>query len=72
MHSALVPLVQPRGEHGLIIVGAAAMAISAFLPHVEPTGAFRMVEDNTLIQHGGWMLIALAFGIAASGYRTTT
>jgi hypothetical protein len=55
-----------------MIVGAAAMTISAFLPHVEPTGAFRMVEDNTLIQHGGWMLIALAFGIAASGYRMTT
>jgi hypothetical protein len=45
------------------------MAISAFLPLVEPTGAFRMVADNTLIQHGGWMLIALALGIAASGYR---
>lgn len=53
---------------GLVIVGAAALAIAAFLPVVEPTGAFRMVEDNTLIQHGGWMLVALALGIAASGY----
>lgn len=43
VHTALVPLVQPRGERGLIIVGVAAMAISTFLPHVEPTGAFRMV-----------------------------
>jgi hypothetical protein len=53
---------------GLIIAGAAAMAIAAFLPLVEPTGTFRMVEHNTLIQRGGWMLIALALGIAASGY----
>jgi Uncharacterised protein family UPF0547 len=44
------------------------MAISAFLPLVEPTGTFRMVEHNTLIQRGGWMFIALALGIAVSGY----
>src|ERR1700752_474102 len=56
---------------GLIIVGAGAMAISAFLPFVEPTGKFRMVEHNTLIQRGGWLLIALALGIAASGYRVS-
>jgi hypothetical protein len=30
-----------------------------------------MVEHNTLIQRGGWMLIALALGIAASGYRVS-
>jgi len=53
---------------GLIVVGAVAMAISTFLPLVEPTGTFRMVEHNTLIQRGGWMFIALALGIAASGY----
>ena len=56
---------------GLIIVGAAAMAISTFLPLVEPISAFRPVEHNTLIQRGGWMLIALALGIAASGYRVS-
>ena len=53
---------------GLIVVGAVALAVSAFLPLVEPTGTFRMVEHNTLIQRGGWMFIALALGIAASGY----
>ena len=56
---------------GLIIVGAVALAISTFLPLVEPTGTFRTVEHNTLIQRGGWMVIALAFGIAASGYRVS-
>lgn len=45
-----------------MIVGAFAMALSTFLPLDQPTGVFRMVEDNTLIQHGGWMLIALALG----------
>jgi hypothetical protein len=47
------------------------MAISTFLPLVEPINAFRRVEDNTLIQHDGWMLIALTLGIAASGYRVS-
>jgi hypothetical protein len=56
---------------GLIIVGAVALAISTFLPLVEPPGAFRMVEHNTLIQRGGWLFIALALGIAASGYRVS-
>jgi ribosomal protein S27E len=54
-----------------VIVGAAAMAIAAFLPLVEPTGILRMVADNSLIQHGGWTLIALAVGIAASGFRAS-
>jgi hypothetical protein len=57
---------------GLVIVGAVAMVISAFLPLVEPTGVFRRVEENTPIEHsGGWMLVALAFGIAASGCRVS-
>src|ERR1700756_4699516 len=54
---------------GLLIVGATAMAIAAFLPLNEPTGVFRAVEHNTLIQRGGWMLIVLAIGIAAGGFR---
>ena len=56
---------------GLVIVGAAAMAIAVFLPLLEPTGIFHMVQDNTLIQHGGWPLVALAVGIAASGFAAS-
>lgn len=56
---------------GLVIVGAFVMAISVFLPFDEPTGVFRMVRDNTLIQHGGWKFIGLALALAASGYRVS-
>ncbi|MCA2273608.1 zinc ribbon domain-containing protein [Mycobacterium intracellulare] len=56
---------------GLVLVGAFAMAVSTFLPLDQPTGVFRMVEDNTLIQHGGWMLIGLALGAAVWGYRVS-
>jgi hypothetical protein len=56
---------------GLVLVGAAALAISVFLPLDQPTGLFRMVQDNTLIQHGGWWLILLALGIAVNGYRAS-
>jgi ribosomal protein L37AE/L43A len=56
---------------GLVIVGAFAMAIAAFLPLDEPAGVFRMVEHNTLIQHSGWQLIVLGVGIAAAGFRVS-
>lgn len=56
---------------GLVFVGAAVMAIAAFLPLLEPVGIFRVVRDNTLIQHGGWPLLVLAVGIAASGFRAS-
>jgi hypothetical protein len=52
-----------------VLVGAAAMAIAVFLPLYQPTGVFHTVKDNTLIQNGGWALIAIALGVAASGYR---
>lgn len=54
---------------GLVIVGAAAMAIAAFLPLDEPASTFHRVENNTLIQHGGWQLVMIAIGIAAAGFR---
>lgn len=53
---------------GLVVVGAAAMAIAVFLPFNEPNGVFSRVEHNTLIQHGGWPFIALAIGIAVGGF----
>jgi hypothetical protein len=56
---------------GLVVVGAAALAISVFLPLVQPVSALRMVEDNTLIQHGGWVLLGGALGIVGSGYRAS-
>jgi ribosomal protein S27E len=56
---------------GLVIVGAAAMAIATFLPLTEPTGVFHLVPDNTLIQHDGWALIGFALAIAGSGFRAS-
>lgn len=58
---------------GLVVVGAAALAISVFLPLVQPVSALRMVEDNTLIQNGGWgwVQIGAALGIAGNGYRAS-
>jgi ribosomal protein S27E len=44
------------------------VTISTFLPWQE-SPSFRAIEDNTLIQHGGWGLIALSFAAATSAYR---
>jgi hypothetical protein len=52
----------------LAIIGATTMAISTFLPLTEPVEVFGTVRSNTLIQHGGWWLIAAALGIAVSAY----
>ncbi|ORJ57780.1 hypothetical protein B5M45_19400 [Mycobacterium simiae] len=54
-----------------MMVGAFAMAIAAFLPLDQPVGLLRMVQSNTLIQHGGWMLVAFALGIAGGGFRAS-
>ncbi len=56
---------------GLVIVGPAALALAAFLPLDEAAGPFGRVEQNTLIQHGGWQLIVLAIAIAAAGFRAS-
>jgi predicted RNA-binding Zn-ribbon protein involved in translation (DUF1610 family) len=45
------------------------MALAAFLPLDDASGQFGGVRENTLIQHGGWMLIIGALVIAAAGFR---
>jgi hypothetical protein len=52
---------------GLILFGAFAMVIATFLP-LNESGSYRRIEDNTLIQHGGWMLIVAAIWIVIAGY----
>jgi predicted RNA-binding Zn-ribbon protein involved in translation (DUF1610 family) len=54
---------------GLVLVGAALLAVSTFLPLDEATGLFRFVQQNTLIQHDGWLVIIGALALAASGFR---
>jgi hypothetical protein len=51
----------------LVLLGSLAMAVATFLP-LNESGTFRRIEDNTLIQNGGWVLIALAIWISAAGY----
>lgn len=51
----------------LLILGSLAMVVATFLP-LNESAKFGRIEQNTLIQHGGWMLIALAIWIAAGGY----
>lgn len=46
------------------------MVVATFLPLVEPTGAFAFVRQNTLIQHGGWLLVGVAISIAAGAVRS--
>ncbi|KUI16935.1 hypothetical protein AU193_22385 [Mycobacterium sp. GA-1285] len=54
---------------GLLIVGAVAMVIATFLPFIEPTSTFSTVQENTIIQGGGWWFIVLAAFIAGTGYQ---
>lgn len=45
------------------------MAVSTLLPMNEVTPQFRAVQQNTLIQHGGWILILAAIAVAAAALR---
>jgi hypothetical protein len=51
----------------LVALGALTATIATFLPWQE-SPSFRAIEQNTLIQQGGWMLIALSLAAAASAY----
>jgi ribosomal protein S27E len=51
----------------LVALGALIAILSTFLPW-EESPSFRAIEHNTLIQQGGWILIALSLGAAASAY----
>ncbi len=51
----------------LVALGALTVTISTFLPWQE-SPAFRAIEQNTLIQQGGWLLIGLSLAAAASAY----
>jgi hypothetical protein len=48
----------------LPVVGGAILALSVFLPLDESNSSFGRIQKNTLIQHGGWDLIALGAIIA--------
>jgi ribosomal protein S27E len=51
----------------LVALGALIAILSTFLPW-EESPSFRAIEHNTLIQQGGWILIALSLAAAASAY----
>ena len=51
----------------LVALGALTVTIATFLPWQE-SPSFRGIEQNTLIQQGGWMLIALSLAAAASAF----
>ena len=50
------------------IAGAAVLALAVFLPFSEPAGLIRVVYSNTMMQHGGWELLALAAIIAFAAF----
>jgi hypothetical protein len=52
----------------LVALGAIAATLSTFLPW-EESPSYRAIEQNTLIQQGGWILIALAFGAAVVAFQ---
>jgi hypothetical protein len=54
---------------GLVLVGAVAMVVSAFLPYAE-SSTFARIEQNTMIQHGnGWLFLLIALSSAGAAWR---
>jgi hypothetical protein len=55
----------------LVLVGAAALAISMFLPLAQPAGGLPIVGNNTLFQEIGWRVFFLPFFLVSSGYHAS-
>jgi ribosomal protein S27E len=51
----------------LVALGALTVTIATFLPW-EESPSYRAIEHNTLIQQGGWIVIALSLAAAASAF----
>jgi hypothetical protein len=55
----------------LVLIGAAALAISMFLPLAQPAGWLPIVGNNTLFQEIGWRVFFLPFFLVTSGYHAS-
>jgi hypothetical protein len=55
----------------LILVGAAALAISMFLPLAQSAGGVPIVGNNTLFQEIGWRVFFLPLFLVSSGYHAS-
>ena len=55
----------------LILVGAAALAISVFLPLAQSAGGLPIVGNNTLFQEIGWKVFFLPLFLVSSGYHAS-
>jgi hypothetical protein len=55
----------------LVLVGAAAVAISMFLPVAQPAGGLPIAGNNTLFQEIGWRVFVLPFFLVCSGYHAS-
>jgi hypothetical protein len=52
---------------GLCLVGAITIVVSTFLPF-EESADYDAIEENTLVQHGYWILIPFGIVIAATAF----
>jgi hypothetical protein len=55
----------------LILVGAAALAISMFLPLAQSAGGVPIVGNNTVFQEIGWRVFLLPLFLVSSGYHAS-
>jgi len=76
------PELEPIEEHegrytvnpvgiGLAVLGGVLLVVSVFLPLDEPSSVFERIQENTLIQHEGWMLIVLGATILLAAASLT-
>jgi len=54
---------------GGAVFGGALIAVSVFMPIAERTGPFAYIQENSLIQHGGWLVLVAGIGVAVTGIR---
>lgn len=63
------PKVENPLAVGGAVIGGALIAVSVFMPIAERTGPFAYIQQNSLIQHGGWLVLVAGIGVAATAVR---
>lgn len=65
------PVAGNRLGLGLVLVGAAAAAGSAFLPLAQPVDGLPIIGNNTLFQILGWHVLWIPFFLPLFGYQAS-
>lgn len=55
---------------GVAAAGGALIVLATFLPIAERSGRFAYVQENSAIQHGGWLIALVGLGVMLTAFQS--